>query len=147
MLSYGCRTIVSLFPQQKELYMLRNFVFCAFMLGSCTYMGMKTQTEGFWFLMWGTCVAACRQWGFLPCLQCEAESKGWVVSSCSSAETEYLTSFGYQWGWVRECCGRRWGQMRSGLLLHELRGQCISTRSLPSAISSQTGIGRFFSWF
>lgn len=40
--------------------MLRNFVFYAFVLGSCTYMGMKTQIEGPFVgsSCWVTCVAA-----------------------------------------------------------------------------------------
>lgn len=117
------------------------------MLGSCTYMGMQTNRRSL-------CCSSCRA----PVLQ----PAGSEVFSCACsvrqrARDELLPlavvlrqsicqSFGYQWGWMREFSGRRWGQMRSGLQ-HELRSQSISTRCLPSASSSQTCIGRFFSWF
>lgn len=118
------------------------------MLSSCTYMGIKTQTEG--PFAGSSCWAPVLQPAGSEVLSCTCswgreQSKRWSCSACSSAVTVFdkvLVISGAEWGSLVEEGEDRWGRVSCSM------GSGVSpSPHLPSASSFQTCKGRFFSWF
>lgn len=118
------------------------------MLSSCTYMGIKTQTEG--PFAGSSCWAPVLQPAGSEVLSCTCswgreQSKRWSCSACSSAVTVFdkvLVISEAEWGSLVEEGEDRWGRVSCSM------GSGVSpSPHLPSASSFQTCKGRFFSWF
>lgn len=127
--------------------MLRNIVFLCIYVGFLHIHGHQNTNRRslFWFLMLGPCVAACRQWGFVLCLQlrqrAEQRMRLFLLAETNTAVTVFdkvLVISGAEWGSLVEEGEDRWGQVSCS------RDSGVSPSAhLPSASSSQICIAKF----